>query len=110
MNRLVRKGESPMAKYTPGRWEIRRAGTTLTICGLGNDNPSLPICICEIHQNPVIHWDEQAANARLIKSAPRLLEALGLAMGMIVELSPNHEPNSVWFDQLVKAVKEAAGE
>lgn len=64
------------SKHTPGPWMVREAADFLQIAPPDNSEP-----ICEMGLYPAPDWpkDEAAelmANARLIASAPELLEAL----------------------------------
>jgi hypothetical protein len=93
-------------KHTPGPWTVNYDPVEISkriICIDAEDDPSLAqIHACDRGAGEVL-VEQDWANARLIASAPELLEALE-AITTAIELSPVPE---AWGDALVSAVQQA---
>lgn len=61
-------------KHTPGPWELDQV--SLCIYGWSEDERCIRLADCGAADDDAISEDELEANARLIASAPELLEAL----------------------------------
>lgn len=101
------------AKYTEGPWYISFGGKEgdgfATVASRHTFNP-----IAELNDAPGYHNDEVGANARLIASAPDLLEMLS-EVCMRIDWEGSFRPNTVLVDaeiyiKVKAAIAKAKGE
>jgi hypothetical protein len=103
------------AAHTPGPWEIdqwaqhtRRAGFPASIGQPEDADDPMSICTMDGDGDMATEW----ANARLIASAPELLDAAKYAMGVIAAAAPNDDSEEAGYfrkawDKLCHAVARA---
>jgi len=95
------------ATHTPGPWEIRcklanprtRRIEQLLIVALGSNGNN----IATVHLHCKRTRKETMANARLLRSAPRLLQALKAVLGYL----ETHQPNDSLRDEVWEAIELA---
>jgi hypothetical protein len=90
--------EAVKPTYTPGPWRVKKRETTLSVYGAGRW-PSKPVATIA---------RKDAYNARLIASAPELLDALKLALPFVAAVYREHGrdylPNSGDAQERIQAV------
>ena len=95
-------------KHTPGPWVARK------VRGLGYPGQSGYAIDFNEDQEQVVDYVYEEADARLIASAPELLEALeDLKREVILSDVPSHYIDShfkPWIDKARAAIKKATGE
>jgi hypothetical protein len=91
-------------KHTPGKWEIDGYETTAVIALKGGKWRCVAKCGLHNGMTP-LDLNEQKANARLIASAPELLEACKLALGEFKEMG--YEPPRYKIELLEQAIAKA---
>lgn len=105
-----KRKEYKMSEHTPAPWGFGngREGERLILGDNGNGNY---VAHVQIHQTPramgMLDEEEREANARLIKAAPDMLEALRFAAGDIRDGYPN-EACAV-LEHLEEAIAKAEG-
>jgi hypothetical protein len=72
-------------KHTPGPWAVRPDKRGPCIVGMDPDYPGLPRYVGILDSA----WDDKEANARLIASAPELLEAARMGLQALAILESN---------------------
>ena len=90
-------------KHTPGKWKSNEGSSSKNIPILGTGSREFMV-IAEVYQEN--GTEEAQANARLIASAPELLEASKLARDYLRFNQGNASPI---FDKLEQAIAKAEG-
>jgi hypothetical protein len=72
------------AQHTPGPWDDNDNG--LIVGNLDDYEHEAPF-VCDVCDSPLEYTDQERANARLIKAAPDMLEALELCQEVLTELA-----------------------
>lgn len=94
-------------KHTKGEWSVDGLNTTSVIT---NINGYTKVCDCHlagITGNDALQFlEENKANAKLIASAPDLLEAL---ISLMNDIRPTTYPNRKWEDEMMNQNGEKIG-
>lgn len=91
-----------MTKHTPSPWNCETYdGGSFDVCSSATDHYYVIVS----RSRHATRGDEQHANARLIASAPELLEAL-----VAVSELPGFEPSEPYGQLVVSAIAKATGE
>ena len=86
-------------KHTQGKWETGKDAEGWWVCEEGNGADIADFSLC----------DNAEANARLIASAPELLEALEECLDQLSSWQDNHEEDTFTMKRAKEVINKARG-